>query len=282
MRTDEVRDMLPRVIGRMRLNVRSGEVCTPDRTLSANQIDRLYLELSKPGQEWPKDITADAVIWHASRDPFDPIQEYLEGITADPLPVEQWRRLDRHLLGIDNPRAAESLGAFFVTAVSRVYNPGCLTRQIPVLVGPTCCGKTALGKILFGADYWLEGANHRGRNALMMAHRAWGVELAGLDNAIRQVDQKKLKGFLSETTDTFRRPFDQAPERHHRRFVFWGTSNSPLCSIGSTHIHNIHVYDRLPTDFAHDHRDAIWRRALLTALRGIAAADTLQGVADSV
>lgn len=52
-----------------------------------------------------------------------------------------------------------------------------------------------------------------------------GVELAELDGITRRSDQEQLKAFLTETVDTYRAPYDRAPERHPRRFVFWATSN---------------------------------------------------------
>ncbi len=212
-----------------------------------------------------KETTADAVVEIASQNDFDPVEQYLTSNTTAPLPMEQWERLDHHLLGIDDPIAAAFLPRYLVSAVARVFEPGASVRQVPVLVGPQWRGKSALGRILFGTGYWVEGVGDLGKDDLLKAHTAWGVELAELDGVTRRSDQEKLKAFLTERTDTYRKPYDRAPERHDRRFVFWGTSNAaPLRdTTGSTRFVSIPIPDRmLPLDWAEQNRDAIWARAV--------------------
>ena len=179
--------------------------------------------------------------------------------------MEQWQQLDHHLLGIDDPIAAAFLPRYLVSAVARVFEPGASVRQVPVLVGPQWRGKSALGRILFGTGHWVEGVGDLGKDDLLKAHTAWGVELAELDGVTRRSDQEKLTAFLTERTDTYRRPYDREPERHDRRFVFWGTSNAaPLRdTTGSTRFVSIPIPDRmLPLDWAEQNRDAIWARAV--------------------
>jgi len=269
LETHQVMELLPKRIGNLRLNVRSGEVIAEHTggliTLSGNDIGRLYLNLSSQAEKWPKDTTADAVALLAGKSPFDPVEDNLNSNTAAPLPLEQWQRLDKHLLGIDDPIAAAFLPRYLISAVARVFEPGCYVRQTPVLIGKQERGKSELGRILFGANHWVEGIGELGKDDLMKAHTAWGVELAELDGVTRRADQERLKAFLTEKTDTYRKPYDRAPESHHRRFVFWGTSNgAPLRDTsGSTRFVCIPIPDRLlPLDWARQNRDAIWSRAV--------------------
>ena len=262
---DEVMKMLPEKMGSLRLNTRNGEIQADGSILPPNTITRLYLELSNNEQQWPKETTIDAVALLASRDSFDPVAEYLLGIQAPALPPEQWQRLDQHLLGIDDPIAAAFLPRFFISAVARTFEPGCDCRQLPVLIGPQWRGKSALGRILFGAEQWVEGIGDLGKDALLKAHTAWGVELAELDGVTRRSDQESLKAFISETADTIRKPYDRAPERFPRRFVFWGTSNgAPLRDLtGNTRYVTIPIPDRmLPLEWAAESRDALWAKAV--------------------
>jgi predicted P-loop ATPase len=269
LETHQVMEWLPKRVGKLRLNVRSGEVVAEhDKgpiTLSGNDIGRLYLQLSSQAEKWPKDTTADAVALLASEAPFDPVADYLNSNTTAPLPIEQWQRLDQHLLGIDDPIAAAFLPRYLISAVARVFQPGCYVRQTPVLIGKQERGKSELGRILFGAEHWVEGIGELGKDDLMKAHTAWGVELAELDGVTRRADQERLKAFLTEKTDTYRKPYDRAPEAHHRRFVFWGTSNgAPLRdTTGSTRFVCIPIPDRLlPLDWARQNRSALWSRAV--------------------
>jgi len=261
----DVARLLPERLGRIRRNVRTGEIMTDRGARSANDIGRLYVVLSNERETWPKDATADAVAVLANGDTYDPVQQYLEGIATPPLPMEQWQRLDLHLLGIDHPIAAAFLPRYLISAVARTMEPGCDVRQVPVLIGPQWRGKSELGETLFGKDQWIPNVKNLERDDLMRFHRAWGVELAEFNGVTRRNDPEKLKAFITEKVDTYRAPYERAPDDHPRRFVFWGTANQPPLSdpTGSTRFVCIKLPDRmLPLDWAKEHRNAIWARAL--------------------
>ena len=264
---DQVMRMLPKRIGQPRLNIRTNEFHCGGNTYSADDVARLYLKLSTPKQRWPKDTTADALVELAKDHAFDPVEEELNrlGATVEPLPLDQWERLDRHLLGIDDPIAAAFLPQFLISAVARVFRPGCSVRRSPVLIGPEQRGKTEMGRILFGGDHWIEGVTKFEKDDLMRLQTAWGVELAELNGLTRRCDQEQLKSFLTAKWDDFRAPYGKGVAKYHRRCVFWGTSNGPPLRdlSGSTRFVCIPIPDRmLPLDWAIEHRAAIWSRAV--------------------
>jgi hypothetical protein len=269
----QVLALLPeRLGGEPRLDIRSGSISTPQGVLSGNDCGHLYLRLSTKREAWPKEGTADAAAYLARLNTFDPVLDYLQCLQCEALPLEQWQRLDLHLLGIDDSIAAEFLPRFLISAVARAFEPGCGVRQSPVLIGPQWRGKTALGRILFGQEHWIEGVGTLDKDALLRCHTAWGVELSELNGVSRRSDQEALKAFLTERADCFRRPYDRSPEQHLRRFVFWGTANLPPFrdSSGSTRFVSIPVQDQmLPLDWAIANRDALWRQAVLQYQTGI-------------
>lgn len=252
--------------GTPRLNVRTGGIVLGDRSLSADEVARFYLELCSEVEEWPISPTADAIWAMAEANQFDPVADFLLGLADyQPLPMAQWQRLDKWLLGVDNPTAAAFLTQFFVGAVARVLNPGCEARCSPVLVGPQQRGKTTLGRILFGDDYWVEGLSDLSRDSRMRCQTAWACELSELDGVTRRADVESLKTFLTEREDSFRKPYGKGIVRTPRRYVFWGTSNaSPLRDLsGNSRFLCIGLPDQmLPLDWAMANRNAIWARAV--------------------
>lgn len=266
VRYHELKPLLCERFGTPRLNVRTGGVVIGDKPITADEIERFYLELSNEREQWPIKPTADAVWAMAEDNQFDPVANYLNELQDHtPLPMAQWKRLDKWLLGIDNPVVAEFLPQFFIGAVARVLTPGCEARCSPVLVGPQQRGKTTLGRILFGDEHWVEGLQDLSKDARMRCQMAWGVELSELDGITRRADVESLKTFLTERDDTFRKPYGKGVQRYERRFVFWGTANgSPLRDLsGNSRFLCIGLPDKmLPLDWAISHRNALWARAL--------------------
>jgi predicted P-loop ATPase len=254
-----------------RLNIRTNEVFIGDKPYTADQIERLYLDLSTAEEQWPIKPTSDAIWSQAEANPFDPIEDYLNGLKDhSPLPMEQWLRLDLHLLGIDNPAMADFLPQFLVGAVARIYQPGCEARCTPVLVSRNQeIGKSTMGRILFSGsndDFWIEGISENlDKDVRMRCRSAWACELAELDGVTRRSDVAALKAFLTEKTDVFRKPYGKGVERYPRNFVFWGSSNEPPLKdlTGNSRFLCVELPNKLlPLDWALAQRNAIWARAI--------------------
>ena len=265
---DEILALLPHRIGAPRLNIRTRDVHLPDRILSGDETARFYLELSNSRERWLKEPTADAVQHLAARAQFDPALEELERITAtaEPLPMEEWNRLDLAMFNISDPIAAAFLPRYLIGAVARLYRPGCQLDQTPVLIGPQGIGKTQTGRVLFGAAFFGDGLTHRfDVDDVTRLQRVWALELSEVDGITRRSDQEALKAFLTRQTDIERRKYGRSPEGIPRRSVFWGTSNgAPLRDLsGSRRFVCIPLPAApLPLDAIAAMRPPLWARAV--------------------
>ncbi len=266
--TDEVVRLLPERIGQPRLNIRTQAIHLPDRVITGNEASLLYLDLSSEDEIWRKSVTTDALDSLARRSPFDPALEHLQALTAgvEPLPMEEWERLDQLLLNVDDPIAAAYLPRYLIAAVARLYQPGAQVDQCPVLIGPQGIGKSQLGKELFGAENYGDQLTHRlDVDDVTRLHRYWVCELAELDGITSRSDQEALKAFLSRQVDTERRKYGRDHEELPRRSVFWGTANAaPLRDpTGARRFVCIPLPDvPLPLERVRERRAAIWARAI--------------------
>jgi predicted P-loop ATPase len=268
----EIEDRLKQIWGtEPKLNIRTNEVWIGEKHYTADAIERAYLKLSNVEEQFPIKPTSDAIWEMAEANKFDPIKIYLDGLhDHSPLPMELWQRLDKYLLGIDNPAMADFLPQFFVGAIARIYQPGCEARCTPVLVSRNQeIGKSTLGRILFSGDnqdYWVEGVSENlDKDVRLRCQSAWACELAELDGVTRRSDVAALKAFLTERTDSFRKPYGKGVERFPRNFVFWGTSNEPPLRdlTGNSRFLCVELPNKLlPLDWALAQRNALWARAI--------------------
>ena len=260
------------------LNVRSRGIHCHGREFSADEVENLYLHLSRGQHNWPKRLTADTFTTLAADAPFDPVQVYLGNLSSDLLPSEQWERLDQWLFGIDDPITARFMQRFLVACVQRVFEPGCQQRQMPVLLGPQGIGKTVLGRAVFSDEWYGDGiSSAMDVDDITLLALCWGCEFAEFDGFTRKASAEKLKAFISRTTDLCRRKYGKGTERIPRRSVFWGTANrSPLVDrTGSTRFCLIPLPgEKLPFERVALGRDELWARALAEYRNGFQSFST--------
>ncbi len=253
-------------------NVRTHGIHCKDHELTADEVDNFYLTLSRGKYNWQKSICRDALITLARKTPFDEVMVYLDNLNCEALGGEQWNRLDQFLFGVDDLITARFMQRFLVAAVARVLKPGCLVRQVPVLLGPQNIGKTELGRALFSHDLYGDGLTSKlDVDSVTAMALCWAVEFAEFSGFARETSAEKLKAFISRRTDIVRRKYAKGTERIERRSVFWGTTNkSPLCdSSGSSRFVMIPLPNaKLPIDRVQLNRDQLWKRALVEYHKG--------------
>ena len=160
----------------------------------------------------------------------DPFKEYLEQ-----LPDWDGRhRLDHYLtdlFGCDNGDLEIWTARFlFVGAIQRTYQPACLMREMPVLIGDQTIGKSTLTRLILPPDIpglhsdrlrWDAFAGQqvdavRGKVVVEVS------EMAGRSRA----EIEHIKSFISCVDDDgVRLPYRKNPDPMPRRFILCGTTN---------------------------------------------------------
>lgn len=249
------------------LNVRSRGIHCGGREFTSQEIEHLYLDLSRGPNEWSQRLARDTFLKLGSESEFDPVAVWLHNLRAEPLEDDDWRDLGRLLFDLDDDIADQFLPRYLVSAVARVISPGCLVRQTPVLLGPQGVGKTEAGRALFGHDWYGDGlSSELGIDDITLLQQCWGLELGELNGIVSKTQKEKLKAFLTRRVDLARRKYGTGTESIPRRSVFFGTTNkSPLAdNTGSSRFVMIPLPDRkLPVERIWQFRESIWQRAYL-------------------
>ncbi len=174
-----------------------------------------------------KDLIYEAMTILCERNAFDPVKEMLEA-------MPEWdgvNRLDSWL--IENFEAegdAEYLAQVFrkwvVAAIMRVYRPGSKFDWMPIFEGKQGIGKSSIGRILFGAKYFLDWLpDLSDKDSALLLQGAWSVEFGELNN-LRKQEIEPAKAFVTRTVDKVRPPYGRRWIESPRRCVFYGTTNA--------------------------------------------------------
>jgi predicted P-loop ATPase len=203
--------------------VLEGAAFDPDKHLSPT---RLWLQ-SKGLYAIGKEDTFQAILTHARRNEFHPLQDYLHKVVWDGQSrIDNW--LHVHLGAPDGEYTRFVGRKFLISMVARVLHPGCKADHMMILEGGQGTRKSAALRILAGEKYFSDSMPHlRGvgdKEAQQHLQGKWLVEIAELD-AFSKGETRAIKGFLSKQADDYRPPYGRASQSHPRVAVFAGTTN---------------------------------------------------------
>ena len=159
--------------------------------------------------------------------------------------------------------------------VQRAYEPGCILREIPVLLGPQGCGKSALARCILPPgkdkrDKWFVDSFRLNQSAKELYESAGGAvivevaELAGMARA----EIEHVKSVITGVSECFRPAYGRDSVTHKRRGVFVGTTNdpNPLPNDPSGNSRFVVAELRAPDDavevYLDKWRDKLWAEAL--------------------
>ncbi|MFU6377879.1 VapE domain-containing protein [Metapseudomonas otitidis] len=154
---------------------------------------------------------------------FHPVRQFLDGLAWDGTPrLEQW--LQNHL-GVADSEYARRVGKrWMVSAVARVFSPGCKADSVLILEGLQGAGKSTSMAVLGGEWFMDTPFNLGDKDGYQAIRGKWIVELGELD-AFNKAESTRAKQFFSASVDTYRESYGRRVLDVPRQCVFVGTTN---------------------------------------------------------
>lgn len=170
-------------------------------------------------------VSAEAVQAIAHEHEFHPVLTYLEGLVWDGVPrLDEWTIVYLGVADSEYVRAVSS--KWMISAVARIYIPGCKADCALVLEGPQGIGKSTVLRNLSHPWFTDEIAAFGTKDASEQTIGVWIVELSELDAVTRAADVAHVKAFMSRQRDRFRVAYGRRVQEYPRQCVFAATSNS--------------------------------------------------------
>lgn len=212
----------------------------------------------------PSQLVWEAVDVVTHEAAFDPIQDYLNGLSHDGVPrIDTWLT---DFLGVADSSYARRSGAMWlIQGCARAIVPGAKADCVLCLEGMQGKKKsTALEILAGGLDYFREGIGDiRSNDTLMSMLAAWITELREMANlSNREVEAQKA--FLDRRNDHFRSPYGRRTADHYRRGIFAATTNKVAYLIDETGARRWwpHTVTKVDLDGLRATRDQLWAEAL--------------------
>ena len=193
-------------------------------------IEHAYLlpEISGFSDNIGKEFAIDAIRHLAEKNAYHPVKQYLDGLgETEQLTDEEWNNLASLLLGANDELDQIVLKKFLISAVARIYQPGCYVRMVPVLQSKEQnIGKSTFFRLLAGDDFFCDSLGDLTNltNDYITLHSNWIHEWGELDK-LTPKESGTVKAFITKVKDDFRAPYDRSNKTYRRQSVIVGTCN---------------------------------------------------------
>jgi predicted P-loop ATPase len=223
----------------------------------------LQREFDTSGNGFGSTAIRSAVQSAANRNRFHPVRDYLNALTWDGNPrTESW--ISDYMGALPSAYSFAVAQRWLVSAVARVFEPGCKADAMLVLEGPQGLGKSMVLRIL--GDPWFvdEVPDLTSKDSAIQLCGRWVVEWAEL-SAMTKGEIEKVKAFITRQVDVYRAPYGVRAEEHAPQCVFAGTTNAGTYlrdETGARRFWPVAVTAPFKIDELRRDRDQLWAEAV--------------------
>jgi len=282
-------------VDRIKYNLVKSRPELDGKEIKDEQLQHLYVVLSEFGWSVGKTAARDAWMSLAFKNEYNPVVEYLEGLVVDEavVPVEL-DEIAREYLGATGPIDGAKVAGMLIGAVQRAYEPGSKFDTCLTLKGEQGVGKSSFFKALASPDWFVDTMQEKELDLRMVIHKCWIYELQELESTTGKRAEGKVKGLLTTSVDTFKKPYGFGMDDHPRRSIFVASVNRDDFLRDSTGNRRFWVVDlphrselgeRVDVERVERERDRIWKAAVLAYKAGkkpiLTVMEEIQNTADN-
>ena len=154
-----------------------------------------------------------------------PVRSFLDSLAWDgKARIDSW--LIDYMHADDSPYARAISSRYLISAVARIYQPGCKVDHMLVLEGPQGKQKSEALRTLAVRDAWFtDRLSHvSSKDAAQELAGVWLIEWAEME-ALLRATSTSTKSFITRRYDRYRPPYGKHPINLPRSCVFAGTIN---------------------------------------------------------
>ena len=215
----------PEFKGRIQFNEFSGQVALDGKDLDDIGPVKIKALLERG---WIKEkvssgevVEALSVVAHQS--PFHPVRAWLDSLSWDGEPrIETF--CSKYLGVPDDAYHKAVINALFVSAVLRIYKPGCKVDTMTILQGIQGLGKSKFFMALFDPWYAEITDSLNSKDFFIGLSGVWCADFGELDQ-FSKADSTRIKQILSSQADNYRGLWKGYHKKHPRQSIFVGGTN---------------------------------------------------------
>lgn len=200
---------------------------------------------------------------------FHPIKEYIQSIKSDKTP--RLGNAASTYLGANDPTANIAFKRWMISAVARIFSPGCKVDHMIILESNKQGRSKSKALEVLGGKWFSDTAiDVQSKDALVALRKVWVLEWGEL-SALRKVDVNRLKQFITSRKDDYREPYGRSVSSHLRQCVFAGTTNQEKYLRDSTGARRFWPIkcDNINIEALKRDRDQLWAEAYEQYIAGV-------------
>ncbi len=161
------------------------------------------------------------------------MRNYLESLVWDKVPrIDAW--LIDYLGCTDSQFIRAASSRWLLSAVARIFRPGCQADHVLLLEGPQGIRKSSALRALVGDEWFADHIADLGcKDSRLDLLGKWVIEMSELAS-MRRAEIEKVKAFLTARTDHFRPPYGRRAVDVPRQNVFAASTNDEQPFVDSS------------------------------------------------